>query len=53
MTDFKLNTAGRGLSCKGCGRSNNKLNTFDWLADIPNNEKETDLVEVQFKNTRK
>ncbi|MBR6988679.1 MAG: hypothetical protein IKH95_02485 [Bacteroidaceae bacterium] len=53
MTDFKLNAAGRGLSCKGCGRSNNKLNTFDWLADIPHNDEETDLVEVQFKNTRK
>lgn len=29
------------------------LNTFDWLADIPGNEEFTDIVEVQFKNTRK
>lgn len=43
----------RGLSCCGCGRQDNQLNTYDWLADIPSNDEETDLVEVQFKNTRK
>ena len=26
---------------------------YDWLADIPGNNESTDLVEVQFKNTRK
>ena len=25
----------RGLSCCGCGRQDNQLNTYDWLADIP------------------
>ena len=30
-----------------------ELNTYDWLADIPGNGEESDLVEVQFKNTRK
>ena len=29
------------------------LNTFDWLAGVPGNEEYTDIVEVQFKNTRK
>ena len=43
----------RGLSRKGCGRQDNKLNTYDWLADVPGNDEDTDLVEVQFKNTRK
>lgn len=43
----------RGLSCCGCGRQDNQLNTYDWLADIPGNDEETDLVEVQFKNTHK
>lgn len=43
----------RGLSCCGCGRQDNQLNTYDWLADLPGNDEETDLVEVQFKNTRK
>ena len=43
----------RGLSCHGCGRQDNQLNTYDWLADVPGNAESTDLVEVQFKNTRK
>ena len=29
------------------------MNTYDWLADIPGNADTTDLVEVQFKHTRK
>lgn len=41
------------MSCKGCGRQNNQLHTYDWLADIPGNAGENDMVEVQFKNTRK
>lgn len=53
MTDFTLNDAAHGLCCKGAGRCNNKLNSYDWLADIPENEEICDLVEVQFKNTRK
>ena len=44
---------GRGLCAKGVGRSDHQLNTYDWLADIPGNKESTDLVEVQFKNTRK
>ncbi len=43
----------RGLCHKGCGRQNHQLNTFDWVADVPGNNQTTDLVEVQFKNTRK
>ena len=43
----------RGLSAKGCGRQDHQLNTYDWLADVPGNIERTDLVEVQFKNTRK
>lgn len=43
----------RGLCHKGCGRQDHQLNTYDWLADVPGNNESTDLVEVQFKNTRK
>lgn len=50
---FKLNSPCRGLCAKGCGRQNKQLNTYDYLADIPGNDDATDLVEVQFKNTRK
>ena len=45
--------ADRGLCAKACGRQDRQLNTYDWLADVPGNTDETDLVEVQFKNTRK
>lgn len=43
----------RGLSAKGCGRSDHQLNSYDYLADVPGNVETTDFVEVQFKNTRK
>ncbi|MBR1839022.1 MAG: hypothetical protein IJ782_00290 [Prevotella sp.] len=46
-------TCARGLCAKGVGRSDHQLNTYDWLADVPGNAESTDLVEVQFKNTRK
>ena len=43
----------RGFCHRGCGRQDKQLNAYDWLADVPGNEESTDLVEVQFKNTRK
>ena len=43
----------RGLCSCACGRQDHQLNTYDWLADVPGNAESTDLVEVQFKNTRK
>lgn len=51
--DYKLDNGSGKLCCKGCSRQDNKLNTYDWLADVPGNSEDTDLVEVQFKNTRK
>ena len=42
-----------GLCCRAYGRQDRQLNTCDWLADVPGNAESTDLVEVQFKNTRK
>lgn len=51
---FKISTdTDRGLCRRGCGRQDHQLNTFDWLADVPGIDEDTDLVEVQFKNTRK
>ncbi len=43
----------RGLCHCACGRQDRQLNTYDWLYDVPGNTDDTDLVEVQFKNTRK
>ena len=42
------------MNSKGCSKiQDNKLNTYDWLCDVPDAENATDYVEVQFKNTRK
>ena len=43
----------RGLCAAAIGRQDRQLNTYDWLADVPGNAESTDLVEVQFKHTRK
>jgi cell fate regulator YaaT (PSP1 superfamily) len=43
----------RGLCSAAIGRQDRQLNTYDWLADVPGNQESTDLVEVQFKHTRK
>ena len=43
----------RGLCHIAVGRQDKQLNTYDWLADVPGNAESTDLVEVQFKHTRK
>jgi cell fate regulator YaaT (PSP1 superfamily) len=51
--DFKLKNGSGCMCCKGCGRQDKQLNTYDWLADIPGNAEEQEMVEVQFKNTRK
>jgi len=36
-----------------CAHKLKKLNTFDWLHDLPEAQRLTDWIEVQFKNTRK
>ena len=52
--EYKLDTGGCRMNKKGCNRnSTQKLSTFDWMCDLPETQKETDFVEVQFKNTRK
>ena len=50
---YNTNRRPQGLCCKGIGRQDHQLNTYDWLADIPGNDLESQYVEVQFKNTRK
>ncbi|MDD4922633.1 MAG: PSP1 domain-containing protein, partial [Bacteroidales bacterium] len=52
--EYKLNISGCCMKKKGCsGLKIKKLNTFDWLSDLPQSQEFTDWVEVQFKNTRK
>jgi len=52
--DITLNNGGCCITKKGCDcRSDKKLGVYDWLSDLPETMKDTDFVEVQFKNTRK
>ena len=52
--DLEIRTGcDRGLCRQAIGRQDRQLNTYDWLADVPGNTDTTDLVEVQFKHTRK
>ena len=45
--EFKLKNGSGCLCCKGCGRQDKQLNTYDWLADIPGTTEEQEMVEVQ------
>ena len=64
--NVEVNTSGR--DCGGCGDSKEKtcggccgrhmdtrgkLHCFNWLEDVPGGYADDDMVEVQFKNTRK
>lgn len=57
MYSYKTTNANRGccaMKGKGCsGCSAQKHSSFDWLQDIPEALATTQMVEVQFKNTRK
>ena len=54
MEHIYISGGGRGLCSKGWHTNHyTQLNVCDYMADIPNNTEVTDLVEVQFKNTRK
>ena len=51
--DYTTTDCLRGICAAGCDRSDKKLNCYDYLAGIPTSPWESDIVEVQFKNTRK
>ena len=52
--EYRLDISRCNCKKKGCSvKKLDKLNTFDWLCDIPEAQELTDWVEVQFKNTRK
>ena len=52
--DFMINNGSCQISEKSCKRnSHHMLPVMDWMSDVPSAGEETDLVEVQFKNTRK
>lgn len=49
----KISTVKNTGCCKGCPRHTSKLHVYDWLHDFPEVQSVNNLVEVQFKNTRK
>ena len=51
--EFKCGNCTGGICARGCSRRADKLNTYDWLADLPDNASASDIVEVQFKPPRK
>ena len=54
MEELTLNNGGSNPGVKGFkGNTLQQLPVVDWLADLPETQLDTDLVEVQFKNTRK
>lgn len=54
MNDFTLNNESCQFSSKACRRNSaHMLPVTDWLSDLPDSIEENDLVEIQFKNTRK
>ena len=54
MSNEYICGGGRGICKKGWHTNHyTQLNVCDYMADVPNNTASTDLVEGQFKNTRK
>lgn len=53
MNDYKCGKSCCGISIEGCNKTTDKLNTYDWLADLPDNADATNIVEVTFKPPRK
>lgn len=49
----RITTVRNSGSCKGCPKHSTKLHVYDWLHDFPEMQELTNMVEVQFKNTRK
>lgn len=53
MNEYKCGNCCGCLSVEGCNKTTDKLNTYDWLADLPDNAAATNIVEVTFKPPRK
>lgn len=54
LDKFTLNNDSCEYTAKSCRRNSaHMLPVTDWLSDIPQDLNENDLIEVQFKNTRK
>ncbi|MEA3316901.1 MAG: regulatory iron-sulfur-containing complex subunit RicT [Bacteroidota bacterium] len=53
-TDNQDNSQTNETTCSNCKTGNfDKLNTYNWLHNIPLSTQKSDIVEIRFKNTRK
>ena len=53
MNEYRSGGGCCGISVDGCSKHTDKLNSYDWLADLPDNALACNIVEVQFKPPRK
>ena len=53
MGEYKCGNCCGDIAACGCSRRADKLNTYDWMADLPDNGAACNIVEVQFKPPRK
>lgn len=53
MNEYKCGNCCGGLCVEGCNKTTDKLNTYDYLADLPGNSSASNIVEVTFKPPRK
>ena len=53
MNEYIVGDGAGGISIEGCNKCPGKLNTYDYLADIPGNARASEIVEVEFKSPRK
>jgi len=53
MNEYKCGNCRDGICSQGYSKHADKLNTYDWLADLPDNAENCNIVEVQFKPPRK
>lgn len=53
MNDYKIGNNLCGISIEGCNKHPGKMNTYDYMADLPGNSKSSEIIEVEFKAPRK
>ena len=53
MNEYKVGDNSCGLSIEGCNEHPGKMNAYDYLADLPGNNRQSEIIEVEFKAPRK
>lgn len=53
MNEYKVGDGLCGISIEGCNKRPGKMNAYDYMADLPGNNKSSEIIEVEFKAPRK